>query len=169
MPFLPVAGFQGSDLPEALGWKTVHDPYGGEELYAVPRLQPDWAVIHVPEADAEGNARIYGTPFWDRLMTRGARRVIITAETIVTREHLAAQPELTAIPELFVAAVVHAPGGGWPGSCFPLYEVDYGAAEAYAALPTDAASLAAHLDETAAQDRGEGIHWGGMALTEPRA
>ena len=167
MPFLPIAGFQGSDLPEALGWKTVHDPYGGEELYAVPRLQPDWAVIHVPEADAEGNARIYGTPFWDRLMARGARRVIVTAETIVTREHLAEQPELTAIPELFVAAVVHAPGGAWPGSCFPLYEVDYGAAEAYAAMPTDAESLARHLDETAPHDRGETSGRGNVALTGP--
>jgi len=155
VPFLPIAGFQGSDLPEALGWKTVADPYGDEELYAVPRLQPDWAVIHVPEADAEGNARIYGTPFWDRLMTRGARRVIVTAETIVTREHLAAQPELTAIPELFVAAVVHAPGGGWPGSCFPLYEVDYAAAGAYAAMPTDAECLDRHLTVTAPRDRGQ--------------
>jgi glutaconate CoA-transferase subunit A len=154
VPFLPVAGFQGSDLPEALGWKTVHDPYGGDALYAVPRLQPDWAVIHVPEADVEGNARIYGTPFWDRLMSRGARRVIITAETIVTREHLARQPELTAIPELFVAAVVHAPGGAWPGSCFPLYDVDYEAAETYASMPTDPESLAQHLDETAGRDRG---------------
>jgi len=133
----------------------VHDPYGGDEVYAVPRLQPDWAVIHVPEADAEGNARIYGTPFWDRLMTRGARRVIVTAESIVTREHLAAQPELTAIPELFVAAVVHALGGAWPGSCFPLYEVDYAAAEAYATMPLDADALTRHLAETAARDRGE--------------
>src|ERR671911_643116 len=92
VPFLPVAGFQGSDLPEALGWKTVHDPYGGDELYAVPRLQPDWAVVHAPR-------------------------------------------------------------GAWPGSCFPLYEVDYAAAEAYAGMPDDAASLARHLDETSERDR----------------
>ena len=135
----------------------MHDPYGGDDLYAVPRLQPDWAVIHVPEADAEGNARIYGTPFWDRLMSRGARRAIITAEQIVSREHLAEQPELTAIPELFVEAVVQTPGGAWPGSCFPLYEVDYEAAEAYASMPTDTANLARHLDETARRDHGEAV------------
>lgn len=81
--------------------------------------------------------------------------MIVTAESIVTREHLAAQPELTAIPELFVAAVVHAPGGAWPGSCFPLYEVDYEAAEAYAGMPVAADALAQHLAETAARDRGE--------------
>ena len=150
-------------MPEALGWRTVDDPYGDEELYAVPRLQPDWAVIHVPEADVEGNARIYGTPFWDRLMTRGARQVIVTAEQIVSREHLARQPELTAIPELFVAAVVHAPGGAWPGSCFPLYEVDYAAAEAYAGMRLDAEALARHLEETAPRDRD------GAMLMEPSA
>ena len=155
MPFLPVAGFQGSDLPEALGWKTVHDPYGGEELYAVPSLRPDWAVIHVPEADRDGNARIYGSPFWDRLMSRGARRVIITAEAIVSREHLAQQPELTVIPDLFVEAVVHAPRGAWPGSCFPLYEVDYEAAAAYLATVGDASSLEQYLDQTARGDRAE--------------
>lgn len=161
MPFLPIAGFQGSDLPEALGWKTVHDPYGDAELYAVPRLQPDWAVIHVPEADVDGNARIYGSPFWDRLMSRGARQVIITAEQIVGRERLAERPELTAIPELFVAAVVHAPGGAWPGSCFPLYGVDYEAAEAYAGLALGDEALAGHLAETAPRDRS------GVSPTEP--
>jgi glutaconate CoA-transferase subunit A len=153
VPFLPIAGFGGSDLPEALGWKTIQDPYGSDELYAVPRLQPDWAVIHVPEADVDGNARIYGSPFWDRLMTRGSRKVIITAEEIVTREHLAAQPELTVIPELFVAAVVAAPGGAWPGSCFPRYDVDYPAVEGYLATLSDDDSLAHYLRRTAARDR----------------
>jgi glutaconate CoA-transferase subunit A len=112
-------------------------------------------VIHVPEADVDGNARIYGSPFWDRLMSRGSRRVIITAEEIVTRTYLAQQPELTAIPELFVAAVVHAPGGAWPGSCFPRYDVDYPAVEAYLSTPGDPESLAGYLLQTAARDRAE--------------
>jgi glutaconate CoA-transferase subunit A len=146
VPFLPIAGFQGSDLPARLGLKTVRDPYGDEELVAVPRLRPDWAVIHVPEADARGNARIYGTPFWDRLAARAARRVLITAERVVPSEALAEQPELTAIPELFVEAVVHAPGGAWPGSCYPEYEVDYAAVEAYLAVARDPTGLRVHLE-----------------------
>ena len=146
MPFLPIAGFQGSDLPASLGLKTVRNPYGDEELVAVPRLRPDWAVIHVPVADDRGNARIYGTPFWDRLMARAARAVLITAERIVPTEELARQPELTAIPELFVRAVVHAPRGAWPGSCFPDYEVDYAAVEAYLEVARSPAGLASHLE-----------------------
>ena len=142
---MPIAGFQESDLPARLGLKTVRDPYGDEELVAIPRLRPDWAVIHVPVADERGNARIYGTPFWDRLMARAARAVLITAERIVPTEELARQPELTAIPELFVRAVVHASRGAWPGSCFPEYEVDYAAVEAYLRLARDPGGLAAHM------------------------
>ena len=125
----------------------MRNPYGDEELVAVPRLRPDWAVIHVPEADARGNARIYGSPFWDRLMARAARRVIVTAERILPSEELARQPELTAIPELLVEAVVHAPRGAWPGSCYPEYDVDYAAVEAYLAIARDPIGLRAHLDE----------------------
>lgn len=145
VPFLPIAGFGGSDIPELLGLKTVKDPYSGEELVAIPSLRPDWAVVHVPEADARGNARIYGTPFWDKLIARASRAVIITTERVVTSEELARQPELTAIPELFVEAVVEAPRGAWPGSCHPLYEVDYPAAEAYVASAQTEDGLMAHL------------------------
>lgn len=140
----------------SLGLKTVRDPYTDEELIAIPRLRPDWAVLHVPEADADGNARIYGSPFWDRLMSRAARRVIVTAETIVPSAELARQPELTAIPGLFVSAVVEAPGGAWPGSCFPRYQVDYPAVTAYQEGVRVADALAGHLAAAAARDRGAG-------------
>lgn len=136
----------------SLGLKTVRDPYSGEELVAIPRLRPDWAVVHVPEADADGNARIYGSPFWDRLMTRAARRVVVTAEAIVPRAELARQPELTVVPGLFVSAVVHAPGGAWPGSCYPCYGVDYPAVEAYLDTVRDAEGLARHLALAHARD-----------------
>jgi glutaconate CoA-transferase subunit A len=156
VPFLPIAGFAGSDLPSSLGLKTVRNPYGEEELVAIPRLRPDWAVVHVPVADARGNARIYGSPFWDRLMARAARRVLLTAERIVASEELARQPELTAIPEILVEAVVVAPGGAWPGSCYPEYDVDYDAVEAYLATARDASGLRRHLE--AARERSHGAN-----------
>ncbi len=140
----------------------MRDPYGDEELIAVPRLRPDWAVIHVPVADACGNARIYGSPFWDRLMARAARGVLLTAERIVPSEALAEQPELTAIPELFVRAVVHVPRGAWPGSCYPDYDVDYAVVEVYAAEAKDPDALARHL--TAAPEAG-GVASGGSTGT----
>ena len=64
IPFQPVAGVFGSDLARVNNWKTVTDPYSGKEVYAIPAIRPDIAVIHVNEVDEFGNARLYGTPFW---------------------------------------------------------------------------------------------------------
>jgi glutaconate CoA-transferase subunit A len=146
VPFLPVAGMFGSDLPAASGLQTVVDPYSGQEVYVVPRLQPDWAVLHVQEADQDGNARIYGSPFWDRLMARAARGVILSTEKIVTREHLAALPELTAIPGLLVRAVVEAPGGARPCSSTPDYGVDRAGIEAYLRAAAEPDELVEYLE-----------------------
>ena len=155
LPFMPAAGFQGSDLPAARGFKTVRDPYSDEELLAIPRLRPDVAVIHVPEADAEGNGRVYGTRFEDELMVRAAATVIVTAERIVEPAELARQPELTLVPGFLVSAVVHAPSGAWPGSCYPLYDYDAEAVAAYLGAAADPEGLRAYLEQTAARDCGE--------------
>jgi glutaconate CoA-transferase, subunit A len=145
LPFMPAAGFDGSDLPEARGFRWVQDPYGGGQVLVVPPIRPTWAFIHVPEADAEGNARILGSEFEDVLMSRAAAGVIISAERIVPTEHLVEQPELTRIPGFLVSAVVHAPRGAWPGSCYPLYDYDPIAVREYLALAGDAAALNAYL------------------------
>jgi glutaconate CoA-transferase subunit A len=153
LPFMPAAGFTGSQLPEARGFKRVADPYTGEEVVAVPRLRPDVALIHVPEADIAGNGRVYGTQFEDALMARAAATVILTAEQIVETAELARRPELTLIPGIFVQAVVHAPGGAWPGSCHPLYDYDAEAVRSYLAAAAHPERLRAYLEETAGRDR----------------
>src|SRR5687767_4047459 len=58
VPFMPVAGLQGSDLPRARGFHSLVDPYSGGEVFVVPALTPDVAILHVQEADERGNARI---------------------------------------------------------------------------------------------------------------
>ena len=152
IPFQPVPGLTGSDVPATSGFARIKDPYSDQWLYAVPAIRPDWAVVHVPAADARGNARVLGTPFWDRVITRAARRVIVVAEEIVPSAELARQPELTAIPEMFVEAVVHLPGGARPTSCYPLYGVDEAAVWRYLELSRTPDGLACYLAETAALD-----------------
>ena len=131
IPFQPVAGVFGSELAQINHWKTVVDPYTGKEVYAIPAIRPDFAVIHVNEADELGNARIYGTPFWDHPVTRAARRVLVTAERLVTTDRLREQPELTLVPGFMVEAVAIVPNGAWPGSMHPYYEIDYPAVARY--------------------------------------
>lgn len=155
LPFEPIVGLAGSDIPAASGLKTVKDPYTGQEVYCVPAIRPDWAVIHVQEADALGNARIYGSPYWDLVMARAAARVILTAERILATEAMEHLPELTRIPAFLVAAVVHAPQGAWPCSCHPHYGIDEEAVRAYLAASGDREKLCAYLDSTDAALRGQ--------------
>ena len=126
VPFMPLNGLQGSDLVGLRGFASVRDPYSDsdQDVIVVPAIVPDVALIHVHEADQEGNARIVGSVFEDALMARAARRVILTAERIVDRADLAAEPERTTIPGFLVDAVVEAPRGAWPTSCAGLYQYD---------------------------------------------
>ena len=132
IPFQPVAGVYGSELARVNNWQTLRDPYGsGKDVYVIPAVQPDIAVIHAAEVDADGNARIYGSPFWDHPLTRAAKRVLVTAEKLVTTDRLREQPELTLVPGFMVEAVAITPQGAWPGSMHPYYDIDYPAVERY--------------------------------------
>ena len=124
VPFMPVAGLHGSDLPAARGFQALADPYSGADVYVVPALTPDVALIHVQEADAAGNGRIVGTRFEDVLMAQAAQRVVLSAERIVDGAAFADAPETVAIPSFLVDAVIEAPGGAWPFSCTPDYGYD---------------------------------------------
>ena len=132
VPFQPVGGVHGSDLPALNRWASVRDPYGsGQDVWVIPAIRPDFAVIHVNEANELGDARVYGTFHWDRILSRAAKRVLVVAETLAPVASFQERPELTLIPGFMVEAVAVAPNGAWPGSCWPLYEVDYPAVEAY--------------------------------------
>jgi glutaconate CoA-transferase subunit A len=147
VPFEPIPGLHGTDLPAAAGLRTVRDPWTGEEVYVVPALRPAWAVLHVQEADHRGNARILGSPGYDLLMAQAADRVILTVERLVPPAELAARPELTSLSDLAVAAVVEAPGGARPGGCAGAYEPDADAVRRYLAASATPEGLRAYLAE----------------------
>jgi len=127
-PFMPVAGFRGTDLiRENDDFRVIPDPFGGEPVTVVRAIMPDWAVIHVQEADETGNAVIHGPKYEDVLMSRAARKVIVTAERVVSAGHWQRQPTLVDIPGFLVEAVVHAPRGAAPGSCDRMYDADLAA------------------------------------------
>lgn len=153
LPSQPLAGLEGSDTPALTGFRQVKDPYTGQRVYMIPRIRPDWALIHVQYADAQGNARIDGGPFEDVLMTRAAAGVILTAEEIVETPFLEAQPERTLIPAFMVRAVAHAPRGAAPGSCHPFYELDETALGDYVKAARAGGDLSAHLAGWEARDR----------------
>lgn len=147
IPFQPVAGVIGSDLMKTNDWKTIRDPYSGQEVCIIPAIQPDFAVIHATEVDEEGNVRVDGTPFWDRIMSRAAKRVLITAERIVSKEAFVQYPEKTLIPGFMVEAISIVPKGAWPGSCASHYDLDESTIEKYLRSRQDPKALKEHLEE----------------------
>ena len=143
VPFQPCGGIHGSDLAALNGWACIEDPYGsGQSVWVIPPIAPDIAVIHANEVNELGDARVYGTYNWDRIMSRAARRVLVVADRLASIESFQKQPELTLIPSFMVEAVAIVPNGAWPGSCWPYYEVDYPEVESYM---DEAGSLAAHF------------------------
>lgn len=129
---MPFAGLAGSDLPAASGFQCVANPYGEGQVVAIPAIRPDVALLHVQEADEEGDLHIWGAHYEDALLAKAARRVIATAERIVPRESFSRQPELTALPGFLVDMVVEAPHGAWPTSSYGCYSYDDQFLTAYA-------------------------------------
>jgi glutaconate CoA-transferase, subunit A len=118
--FMPSRAWQGTDLLGARpDVRTIADPYSGAPLTAFPALGCDVAAIHVLRADTFGNAVLGGNPTIDLELSIVADRVILTAEEVV--------PQLDGPLDLVgqvVTAVVEAPGGARPTSCYPLYPID---------------------------------------------
>jgi glutaconate CoA-transferase subunit A len=138
VPFQPVAGVHGSDLAKLNNWACLPDPYGsGKDCWVIPPIQPDIAVIHAAEITSAGDARVYGTPNWDRLLTRAAKSVLVTAERLMDEAAFAECPELTLVPRFITTAAAVVPQGAWPGSCWPSYGVDYQSIKAYIENPCE--------------------------------
>jgi Acyl CoA:acetate/3-ketoacid CoA transferase, alpha subunit len=137
VPFLPSLTMLGSDLAGTLGLRTVDCPYTGEQLAAVPALNPDVALIHAHRADMFGNVQVDGYRHMDADIAKAARTVIVSAERIVSPEEIAASPAQTMLPHFAVDAVVAAPHGSYPHECYGLYGPDFEHFTAYATATKD--------------------------------
>jgi glutaconate CoA-transferase, subunit A len=119
------------------GFKTVRNPYTGDEAYLAPAIQPDVAIIHAAQADRFGNARLHGSVVGDYLLARASAHVIVSAEEIISPEEIVSEPQATTVPEFMVDAVVHSPYGAHPTSCHGVYLHDEPALIDYRDTPID--------------------------------
>lgn len=118
--FLPSKAWIGTDLPRLRpDIKTITDPYTGAQLMAFPAIRCDVTVIHALEADRYGNARLNKNYGIDKELPLISDMLIVTAEEISETRCKAID-----IPAALTTAVVHAPYGAWPTSCYPLYPID---------------------------------------------
>jgi glutaconate CoA-transferase subunit A len=104
--------------------KRAPCPVTGEMLTWFPAVAPRVAIIHVPMADAQGNAWLGGQHCIDTQLAMAAEVVIVTAERIVATEQIRNAQGGAGLVSFMVDAVVEAPGGAHPTSCYPDYPVD---------------------------------------------
>ena len=149
LPFLPLRSYYESDLPKVNDRiRPITSPYeDGTEVYVVPPLRPDVAIIHCQRADAHGDAQIWGLLGCQKEAAFAAERVIVVCEELVEEAVVRADPNRTVIPGLVVDAVVEEPLGCHPSFAQGYYDRDNAFYLDWDAIARDPASLEAWLRE----------------------
>jgi len=152
VPFLPIRTMAGSDLANLQTGPTpkyarLRSPFDDDEVGVVSAIRPDVAVVHVAEADDQGNGIIYGQISVVDAQVRAARRVIMTAERIVAPEEIVRNNQLVTIPGILVEQVVHVPYGAYPGGMYGLYDEDLELMDVYYEASRDVDDVARYLRE----------------------
>ncbi len=126
VPFMPLKGIIGTDMPKVRDdIRQIEDPLGsGTKIMAVPKIDLDVAIIHVPYADEFGNCNIAGAVWMDADMAKTAKNTIITCEKLVETEDIRYLPGKAQLPMQTTNAVVKVPFGAHPTSVYPLYTFD---------------------------------------------
>lgn len=148
MPFVPVRTFAGSDLPEHTdAIRTVEDPYTGEDVYVVPPMNPDVAVVRAQRADEDGNAHIWGIQGEMREAAFAADRVVLSVEEIVDERVIRSDPNRTVISADAVDHVVEEPYGSHPSYAQGYYDRDNDAYIEWSDVASTPERVADWLDE----------------------
>jgi glutaconate CoA-transferase subunit A len=113
LPFGVLRGYAGTDLVEHTRVAAISCPFTGEDLVAVPSLNPDVTVIHAQQADRRGNVGMWGITGVQREAVLAATTSIVTVEEVVD-ELSANGPNHVVLPSWTVTAVAPVPGGSHP-------------------------------------------------------
>jgi len=148
LPFFPIRSYYESDIPKVNPRiVAIASPYDGTEVYVVPPLNPDVAIVHAQRADANGNAQIWGLLGCQKEAAFAAKRVVVVCEEVVEESVVRADPNRTVIPGLIVDAVVEEPFGCHPSYAQGYYDRDNRFYLDWEARSKDPESLAAWLKE----------------------
>jgi glutaconate CoA-transferase subunit A len=123
LPFGVLRGYVGTDLMDHTPTLApIECPFTGEQLTAVPALNPDVAVVHAQQADAKGNVQLWGLIGVQKEAVLASRRSIVTVEEIV--DELTPRPNAIVIPNWVISAVCRVPGGAHPSFAIGYYPRD---------------------------------------------
>ncbi len=148
LPFFPLRSYYETDLPVANPLiRPLASPYGDEQVYVVPPLRPDVAIVHAQRADAAGDTQMWGLLGAQKEAAFAADRVIVVVEELVDEAVIRADPNRTVIPGLIVDAVVVEPFGAHPSYVQGAYDRDNRFYVEWDAVSRDPDRLEAWLDE----------------------
>ena len=136
LPFAVLRGYVGTDLPKVTSTiASISCPFTGEELMAVPALNPDVAIIHAQQADRRGNVALWGITGIQKEAVLSARRAIVTVEEVV--DSFGPRPFQIVLPSVAVDAVAIVPHGAHPSYADGYYDRDNAFYEAWNAIARD--------------------------------
>jgi glutaconate CoA-transferase subunit A len=136
LPFAVLRGYEGTDLAKYTDTiKTVTCPFTGEELAAVPALNPDVAIVHAQRADRAGNVQFWGLSGVQKEAVLAADRSLVTVEEIV--DEFDQLPNAVVLPSWVVTAVALVPGGAAPSYALAYYDRDNDAYREWDAVSRD--------------------------------
>jgi glutaconate CoA-transferase subunit A len=136
LPFAVLRGYVGTDLPKVTSTiAPITCPFTGEELMAVPALNPDVAIIHAQQADRRGNVALWGITGIQKEAVLSAKRTIVTVEELV--EEFQPRPFQIVLPSVAVDAISVVPGGAHPSYAHGYYARDNAFYEAWDPVSRD--------------------------------
>lgn len=158
LPFAPLRGYVGSDLPDVNpNIRQVACPFTGEVLAAVPAHRPDVAVVHAQRADRDGNVLFEGIVGVQKEAVLAASRAVVTVEEVVEDLHTPSYNS-TVLPGWTIEVVAEAPGGARPSYAHGYYDRDNAFYRSWDGISRDRDRFRAWLeDHVLNADREEGV------------
>jgi glutaconate CoA-transferase subunit A len=150
LPFAVLRGYTGTDLPAHTDTiKMITCPFSGQELAAVPALNPDVAIVHAQRADRAGNVQLWGILGVQKEAVLAAGRSLVTVEEVV--DELTPVPGAVVLPSWVVDLVAVVPGGARPSYAHGYYERDNQAYRDWDTVGRDREAFGRWLDELTAE------------------
>jgi glutaconate CoA-transferase subunit A len=150
LPFAVLRGYTGTDLPEHTETiKMITCPFTGQELAAVPALNPDVSIVHAQRADRAGNVQLWGILGVQKEAVLAAKRSLVTVEEVV--DELTPIPGAIVLPSWVVDLVAQAPGGARPSYAHGYYERDNQAYRDWDVIGRDREAFTRWLDELSSE------------------
>ena len=146
LPFGTLRGYVGTSLAEhtaTIG--SVTCPFTGEQLTAVPALNPDVGIIHAQRADLAGNVQLWGISGVQKECVLASTRSIVTVEEVV--EQFEPHVNSVVLPCWVIDAVSVVPGGAYPSYAAGYSERDNDWYGDWDAISRDRDAFASWLDE----------------------